>query len=191
MNAMRSQLTRHVFKRLLSSKPLVQHRHFSRLVRPRPDTRHVPFTIDSRCRRTFLGIFDKSQRDVRQPLLDPGMEKMLELDKRIHLIARPPPPRELVEALKSFVGAKLKAKQPVEDFHAVQMLQTIESVEERNTDGTPPWLTLQLLSSAMTLVAKGSQELMQIHNRLARTIYAAMQKRIAVGEQQELSLIHI
>lgn len=136
-----------------------------------------------------MGMFDKPQRDVRQPLLDPGMEKMLELDKRIHLIARPPPPRELVEALKSFVGAKLKAKQPVEDFHAAQMLQTIKSVEERNTDGAPPWLSLQLLSSAMTLVAKGSQELMQVHNQLARTIYAAMQKRVEAGEQQEVGAL--
>lgn len=134
-----------------------------------------------------MGLFDKPQKDLRQPLLDPGMEKMLELDKRIHLIARPPPAPELVTALKAFVESKLAKRQSLEDFHAAQVLQTIENLEERNEEGRPAWLNLYMLNSTLILAANGSQKIADVHNRLCRTIFKAMQQRVEAGEQQDLA----
>lgn len=129
--------------------------------------------------RTFFGgVFEKPVRDLKQPLLDPGMEKMLELDKRIHLIARLPPGEELVVALRAFVNAKYSKRAGFEDFHAVQVLQTVESLEGRNPESGEPWLTVQDLSLLLRVIANGRVKLTEVHNALAKTAYRALQQRI-------------
>lgn len=114
---------------------------------------------------------------MRQPLLDPGMEKMLELDKRIHLIARLPPPQELANAFKDFVAAKTNKSQPIEDFHAVQLLQTLESLETRNVDGESAWLEAGVINGALRVIADSSSKLTPVHNKLARALFQALVNR--------------
>jgi len=109
------------------------------------------------------------------------MEKMLELDKRIHLIARLPPGEELVVALRAFVDSKYSRRTGFEDFHALQVVQTVESLEARNPPGAQPWLSEQDLSRLLEVIAKSSKgraKLTDVHTKLARIVYNALQSRI-------------
>jgi len=105
------------------------------------------------------------------------MEKMLELNKRIHLIARLPAAEELVIALREFINSKHPRRLGFEDFQAVQVLQTVESLEMRNPEGGEAWLSLQDLSAMLEVIAKGRAKLTDVHTKLARLVYNASQAR--------------
>lgn len=173
---MKSHLTRRVFRRLLLSQPVLPHRNFHHPPRLRTipqNGRRRPSVVQV---RTFFGLFQQPQRDIREPLLDPGMEKMLELDKRIHLIARLPPPEDLSRAFKIFIQAKRDRNQIIEDFHATQLLQTLNAIEEATVDGQQRWLSPDELQLALRVLADQSSEFTKIHNALARALFAAIRR---------------
>lgn len=113
---------------------------------------------------------------------------MLELDKRIHLIARLPPPKELAAAWNAFIASRQARNTSIEDFHAVQVLQTLQSVEERNEQGQPPWLSHTDLNRALVLVANGRAKLTEIHNKLARVIYQGLQDRLSRSDATDAEM---
>ena len=83
---------------------------------------------------------------------------MLELDKRIHLIARLPPAEDLAKAFNAFIASRRKSKRPVQDFHAAQLLQTFKTIEDYDKEeGKGPYFTETELYHALETLASISR----------------------------------
>ena len=175
-----SRLTRRVFRRLRSNQPLVSHRQLHRtaprLLRPR----HAQITLAVVPARTFIGgLFKKQEGDIRKPLLDPGMDKMLELDRRIHLVARLPPQKDLVQAFNAFIDTKIKRKRAIQDFQALQLLQTLEILEKRHVPDGSPSLDNAALRAGLQAISQVPPDsgYTEAHNKLARALFQAIRDR--------------
>lgn len=186
---MRSHLTRRVFRRLLANQPVVRHRPLHSQTRDLNRSRHGGILQNRPQRRSFFGLFQQREKDIKDSQFDPGLEKMLELDRRLHLIARLPPARELVQAFRVFVADKLERKRCIEDFAAAQLLQTLTTLEEhedlieekaRNENGDAASFDLtvdDLRSLLKALESKVGQTYTKTHNELAQAVWKALEKR--------------
>lgn len=170
--AMRSQLTRSVFRRLLSNEGLTfrcpsqasliqRHRHHASqsLLRPSP-------------RRTLFGFSSKPPREPKDPDLIPGFSKMLNLGVMRNIHARPPPAPEIVAAWRSFYQYKLSRKEPINNLQARHVLKTFQHLqtirEEVEDKGRLNAEDLRRMRKALLLMPNDKTDL---HNKLAREIY--------------------
>lgn len=125
-------------------------------------------------------MFDqKPARDLREPLLDPGMRQMLELERRIHLVARLPHPEKLSAAFNAFIKVKQDTGQPIEDFHVARLLQTFNALEEDDNKSLPAgkqwWLHFNDMRRALLVLASAPEEkITKLHNGFARRLYERM-----------------
>ncbi|CAG8978372.1 hypothetical protein HYALB_00010390 [Hymenoscyphus albidus] len=133
---MRSQLTRSVFRRLLSTEgltfPCPSQSALHLRLRPRvQSSRHL--SPDSRRpqRRTFFDLLGPAERRQKEPVLDPGFEKLAEFSKLRNLGARLPLDHELVDAWDHFFRFKIWAKQPVNSLQAMHVLQVFEYLRDK------------------------------------------------------------
>ncbi|KAI0134055.1 hypothetical protein BJ170DRAFT_591048 [Xylariales sp. AK1849] len=103
---MRSQLTRHVLRRLRA------HTHQGMLpLSPttRSSIRAYPVAyrvVTPNQRRTFLGFFQKAPRILKEPDVEPGYEELLKYGAMKKDNLRPPPREELVKAFRDFFKHK-------------------------------------------------------------------------------------
>ncbi|KAB8346097.1 hypothetical protein FH972_023145 [Carpinus fangiana] len=181
LQVMPSHLTRHVFRRLLHDQPVIRHAAPTRHPFLRPFTHHGRAIINTHHARTFMNIFGQSDKDLREPFMDPGMEKMLELDKRIHLVARLPPRKDLALAFNSFIAAKRKTNLPIQDFHATRLVQTLDVIESAQKGDHTPGLSYNDLLVALQLLGESSLKLTAPHAQLARMIYKSLDLRVNEG----------
>ncbi|KAK1831577.1 complex I intermediate-associated protein 84, mitochondrial [Podospora conica] len=117
-----SHLTRRVYRRLLAGHgllrpcPAVSSRFFTQC-RPRPPSllpvRHTP-----QQRRSFLGIFAKPPREVKEPVLEPGYESLLQFRSLENENLRIPPRDQLVNAFRKFVYFKWQNKDEMNSTQA-------------------------------------------------------------------------
>lgn len=118
---MPSQLTRQVFQRIISNEPIVyrgclRRQGFSSIAHAH-DGRRI--YLARKCalpvgrrhqRRTLFGLGGmfrpKAPRDSREANYVPGIEKMVEFEKRERMKARLPPVEDIAEALRAFIKHK-------------------------------------------------------------------------------------
>ena len=117
------------------------------------------------------------------------MPKMLELEKRIHLVARLPPPGVLAKAFNDFVAAKKSRGLPIEDFHVMRLLQTLKTIndleKEEMTKG--PHFTQEQLWDALTTLSDGSvNSLTPIHGDIVRLVHKKL-VQVATKEATDLN----
>lgn len=113
------------------------------------------------------------------------MDKMLELEKRIHLIARLPPPEVLARAFNQFIASRKSQKLPMEDFHVARLIQTFKTIEEQEKeDGSKgPLFTHDELISAMMTLSTGSEgSLMTSHTELVRLVHEKLVRAWALTD---------
>ncbi|KAK5114528.1 hypothetical protein LTR62_002463 [Meristemomyces frigidus] len=144
---MSSHLTRQVFRQLLANEPItfrgcLRRRHYH-VVAPK-----APAVITfRRCngigpqyrslqqRRGFLNMFRmKPKREAKEADMDPGLDVMMELEKRTRLKARLPSKKEVAQASQAFFESKFKNRQPVEDNQARLALQSLRYCSEGEAD---------------------------------------------------------
>ncbi|KAI9718131.1 MAG: hypothetical protein M1828_006829 [Chrysothrix sp. TS-e1954] len=114
------------------------------------------------------------------------MRKMLELDRRIHLLARKPPVEQLADAFNEFILSKERQQNKtqrrprIEDFHAALLLQTFVSIEEaesgEDSKSGRSMLTSRDLDRALRMLATNEENLTSVHNTLARRINNALSR---------------
>jgi len=110
------------------------------------------------------------------------MDKMLELDKRIHLVARLPLTEDLITAFNAFISSRNKRQRPIEDFHAVRLLQTLQTIEkqQQQSRGQHPITDLPTFVShlrlALDTINRYPKRLTKTHNALGRAIFKAYEK---------------
>ncbi|KXL47839.1 hypothetical protein M433DRAFT_63732 [Acidomyces richmondensis BFW] len=146
---MPSQLTREVFRRLLASEPIV-HRGCLR----RHSYRNAPLALGRRGtsnphngpvfprhdqRRSFFNfsLFKRSGRELIDPSMLPGMEKMMELEKMQRMRTRLPSPEAVAEAFAQFVDAKFRSSRYVEDNEAALSLRSLRYIYSDQLAGIP------------------------------------------------------
>ncbi|KAK0614139.1 hypothetical protein B0T14DRAFT_437805 [Immersiella caudata] len=118
---MRSQLTRNVYRRLLTGHGLLRPcpapsgRCYYSQVRPKLPA-HSLFRHP--LRRTFLGLFQAPPRELKEPEIEPGYDVLLKFRAMETENARPPPREELVHGLAQFFRHKRKSHVPITETQA-------------------------------------------------------------------------
>lgn len=137
---MPSLLTRDIFRRLLASEPIVHRgcvrRHgyrnaplvLGRRGAPHPHNAPVSPRFDQRRSLFSFGLFKRSGREMIDPNMLPGMEKMMELEKMQRMSARLPSPEVVAEAFAQFVDAKFRSSRYVEDNEAAHSLRSLRYI---------------------------------------------------------------
>lgn len=118
------------------------------------------------------------------------MDKMLELDKRIHLVARLPPTEDLITAFNAFVSSRNKRQRPIEDFHAVRLLQTLQTIEKQHNPMGHSAITdlstfVSHLRLALDIINRYPKRLTKTHNALGRAIFKAYERYSSDVSQTE------
>ena len=134
--------------------------------------------------RSLFGFSRKPARQVKDADLAPGIAKMSELDHASSLNTRPPDAGELVEAFQELFDAKIAAKEPLEDFEALNALRTLLHLEHLPVVDGKPWLgwsyvRMGLLIPTRTPGHTDEMHKVQAHKRLAYALY-----EVLVGRKQ-------
>ncbi|KAG8428183.1 hypothetical protein J3459_005969 [Metarhizium acridum] len=85
--------------------------------------------------RTFLNaLFQKPPREIRQPEYEPGWMQVMVWRSRMLDNLRPPPRKELIDALRKLMQSKLKRKIPLNSTQALQCRRLLEYLTTSDGD---------------------------------------------------------
>ncbi|RFU23638.1 hypothetical protein B7463_g12700, partial [Scytalidium lignicola] len=139
----------------------------------------------------MFGFSRNQPRQPRDPELDPGLRKMLDLNVIEKSQARPPPSNELVNAFNTFISHKHRAKAALNNIQAQHVLRTFKHLQRANTEEDDFGLSLEDLRLASRVLLKIPKDKTGTHNELARALYAEITKRTsAEGDEDHLDLRH-
>jgi hypothetical protein len=178
---MPSHLTRYVFRRLLSNKPIIFRC-------PHQIEQHVQrrngalSAIRPPSKRTLFGFSIKPPRQIRDTDVQPGVKKMMDLFLMDKIRARPPPAPELVKAFKAFFTYKLKTKEAVNDILAQHALRTFRHLRDTNTNEADFGLSLSDLITTRDVMMKMPDDKLNTHNEFARELFTEISRR-KLGEK--------
>ena len=168
---MRSQLTRSVFRRLLSHEGLLFHCPRQAILTSPYRSRNGSSTIlRAPQRRNLWGFSNKPQRQQKIRHIPPGLEIMLELSHRLKVNEQPPATAKLIDGWKLFLTTKSKNKEPMLEYQAKAVLQTFNHLEAEERKGKQGLTRedMSLASIALRFIPKDKTE---PHNQLARLLY--------------------
>ena len=177
-SAMKNQLTRHVFQRILYNELYSQTRCW---FRPRMQQclqmRRLAI-LPTVARRNLWGFSRKPPREQKPVDLDPGLGLMLELNERLGMRTRPPPPVDLARAFNDFFRHRRNFPTPLVELQAEHVLNTFLFLRDNYTEVEDFGLSsdeLRVALNALKNVPKhGSYE---IHNELSRVLFEEIKKR--------------
>ncbi|KAG0652266.1 complex I intermediate-associated [Hyphodiscus hymeniophilus] len=172
---MRSQLTRSVFLRLLSNKPLVFRcsTRFSLRLTPRYGMQRTS------AKRSLFGFSRKPPREPRAPELAPGLSKMLDLNKMLKIGARPPPASQISQAFRSYFAYKDHNKTGLNELQAGHVLRTFEYLQKFNSEEEGFGLPNEVLRCALVNIAILPTGNGETHSRFARAVFQELRERKA------------
>ena len=104
---------------------------------------------------------------------------MMELNRRLSMGARAPPPQQLAKAFVDFFRSKQKAALALEDIHAQYALETFQHLQRIYVEDPSFGLTseeLRMAMSMLTVVGSGKYQY-KAHNELAKAIFEELKKR--------------
>lgn len=181
---MPSHLTRRVYRRLLAGHglirpcPAVSGRFFTQC-RPRP-----PSLLSVRApqqRRTFLGIFAKPPREVKEPLLEPGYESLLQFRSLENENLRTPPRDQLVDAFRRFVYFKWENKgelNPTQAFLIYRvLLHLLDPKNYAEGEGVYDDIAVEDLATTLEVVNVVPRGKTDTHLELARLVFKELEWR--------------
>ncbi|KAK1754672.1 hypothetical protein QBC47DRAFT_384596 [Echria macrotheca] len=180
--AMRSHLTRDVYRRLLASHGLVRPyptssvRCFSQQCRVRPLRQPLLRRPD---RRTFFAeLFQKPPREVKQPDFEPGYKDLFEFFVLKIDNLRLPDREALVKALDRFVAFKERHSRAVNLTQVVLLIRVLEHLletapEEGQTGGHVDSGCLEAILYILRWPPKSPDH----HVRLARLVHKELESR--------------
>ncbi|KAL1310996.1 hypothetical protein AAFC00_001216 [Neodothiora populina] len=167
---MPSQLSRVVFRNLLTNEPIVYPGCLRRPSRLRPALQ------PRRClqrpqRRGFFNIFSPPPtREALGASIDPGLEKLMELAKMERLNARLPPPEQVAQAFVKFFEYKRDRKEALEDVQAQYALQALSYLQAQHDE----FLALPSLRHALSVLETRPRQPSGVHAQLAIALYDAL-----------------
>ncbi|TVY92127.1 Complex I intermediate-associated protein, mitochondrial [Lachnellula willkommii] len=181
---MRSQLTRSVFRGLLSTEGLVFRCHASISTRRASRWRRGGYAgggmrvAGGIQQRSLFGFSRKEERKPKDPELLPGLETFIEFSNMQSLGARPPPVPHLVQAWKRFFEYKNKNNEPLNRIQATQVLRTFNYVKEfQIEEGVYDLSIVALKNARRALLLMPKDNAVDVHSELARGIYDELVRR--------------
>ncbi|KAI0202067.1 complex I intermediate-associated protein [Astrocystis sublimbata] len=188
---MRSQVTRHVLRRppatraiatssVRSAAPLSFFR--KHVVAPRA-TGIVPAG-------TFLSLFKKPPRILKEIEAEPGYEQLLSYQVAQNDYLRPPSIPDLVKAWRDFFGYKSKHNRVVNSTQALCALRVLEYLV-RPENIAPVTLSLHDLHGSMKCLEKPPRDDPEFHLELSKSLYTEIRRRelnIEPGRLQNVTL---
>ncbi|KAI0885454.1 complex I intermediate-associated protein [Annulohypoxylon maeteangense] len=186
---MRSQLTRHVLRRLLASDahvPLLPLRSTFVLSRSRPTFRVYP--VGSRVvrtiqKRTFVKEFfgQKSPRALKQLETEPGYATLLRFHASENIgvqdSRRPPTPDELVTAWREFFAYKTRHRRAVNSTQALSAHRVLLHLSSSSANSRSALLSKSDLRNAMECLLKPPRDYFEHHVDFSKEIYSEIKKR--------------
>ncbi|KAI1380658.1 complex I intermediate-associated protein [Hypoxylon crocopeplum] len=177
---MRSQLTRHVLRRLLASEAPAAL--LPTYIRPRP-TLHI-YPVRSRGaripqRRTFMKLFQKPPRTVKELDTEPGYTALLQLIGAKDANIRPPLPAELVKAWREFFAYKTRYGRVVNSTQAVCAHQVLLHLSSQSANDRDMQLSDDDLRNARECLLKMPRDDFRPHIEFSREIYSELKRRYA------------
>jgi hypothetical protein len=148
---MPSHLTRVVFRSILANEPLLYRGCRHRPLRPSLITHYGARALPQPQRRTLFGNFFKSQRKIKKMDMPEGLETMSELSHAQQIAARPPTPKDVAAAFKSFFATK---RGTLEDFHVRIAHNAFVYLIQHPQHNGDPWFTRQELMAILSLLAR-------------------------------------
>ncbi|KAI1483042.1 hypothetical protein F4774DRAFT_416640 [Daldinia eschscholtzii] len=175
---MRSQLTRHVLRRILASEAHVALPPCFVSSRPaihiHPVRYRVARTIQ---RRTFLKLFQKPPRVLKELDAEPGYETLLQFQAAEKNSIRPPMPDELVKAWRELFEYKTKHSRVVNSTQALCALRVLLHLNILPTNREDKQLSDEDLRTARDCLLKPPRDDPTTHLELSREIYAELKRR--------------
>ncbi|KAI1142513.1 complex I intermediate-associated protein [Hypoxylon sp. FL0543] len=175
---MRSQLARHVLRRLLASEASVALPPAFLL--PRPTFRVYPVrtrVARSVQRRTFFNLFQKPPRALKQLDSEPGYETLLQFRAAETDSVRPPPLAELIGAWREFFAYKTRHGRVVNSTQAECAHRALLYLSSQSADERGWLLSDDDLRIAMECLLKPPRDHFKNHVELSKAIYAELQRR--------------
>lgn len=186
---MQTHLTRRVLRCILVNEPIPHSlcssaRSYSTTSRwhtKRHPSRHQQCSTDTHQRRSIFSFFSPRRQDAASIGSDPGVEKMMEFEKRVRLRARLVPVDVMEEAIGAYLRKRKELGQAIPDTHIRLLHQSFEyvlrerrkEIAESNEDWTQQPLsanmvaTLHAAAKALCLEGEGTTE---DHVRLVRLL---------------------
>ncbi|KAH7025985.1 pentatricopeptide repeat domain-containing protein [Microdochium trichocladiopsis] len=182
---MRSQLTRHVLRRLQLSTGRLAATPQCLCIAPRPIFR--PYPVGCRVvrtpvqRRTFLGgIFKKEPRALKDVEAEPGYETLLLFLANRKEGTRLPSRAELLQAWREFFAYKTKYERTINSTQAYCALEVLRYLEEQqeNPDDSDSSATLSEddLRLARDSLSISPTDTPENHVELARSLFSVMRR---------------
>lgn len=125
-----------------------------------------------------MGLFRKPKRESREADMDPGLDKMMELEKMTRLKARLPPPEDVVRALRAFSLHKRNTGTAIADNQARLLLQSLQYGDSASARSSgEPAIRISLLQDLVEALLSTirQQRIMREHVDLAKELHTRLQ----------------
>ncbi|KAK0108109.1 hypothetical protein ONS95_002931 [Cadophora gregata] len=186
--AMRSQLTRSVFRRLLSNEGLIFHCPSRTALLSRHSHRHAsPYVIRPSARRTLFGFSQKPPRQQKEPSLAPGLKPMLDLSLMDKIQARPPPAKDLVKAWRTFFGHKSSKPEGFNSIQAQHVLRVFKHLQKLDSQDEDCRLNVEDLRLPIRALYKLPEDNGDMHAELAKLLHTEWLKHPVEDESRRQS----
>ncbi|OTB07082.1 hypothetical protein M426DRAFT_54367 [Hypoxylon sp. CI-4A] len=175
---MRSQLARHVLRRLLASEaPVALPPAF---ILPRP-TSHIYFgrskvtrTVQ---RRNFMNLFKKAPRALKELDAEPGYETLLQFRAAENDSVRPPPRVELVKAWREFFAYKTRYERVVNATQALCAHRLLLYLSSQPASSQDAQLSEDELRDARDCMLKPPRNDFTHHVGFSKAVYSEIKRR--------------
>jgi len=177
-STIKTQLTRHVFRRILYNElysetscwfrpPMQQCLHARRVAK-------MPVVA----RRNLWGFSRKPQREQKPVDLDPGLGRMLDLNEMLRKRTRPPPPADLARAFIDFFRHRQTFPTPLEVMQAEHALNTFLYLQQNYTEVEGFGLSSEELRVAMNALKNVPKDGdYSAHNELSMALFKETKQR--------------
>lgn len=187
---MRSQLARHVLRRLLASElpgALPPSFLFSRpALRTYPVRSRVARTPQ---RRSFIKLFQKAPRTLKEIDAEPGYETLLQFRAAENDSVRPPPRVELVKAWREFFAYKTRHGRVVNSTQALCAQRVLLYLSSQSTNERDGQLSEEDLRNARECFSKPPRDDFTHHLEFSRAVYTELKQRGAHQAKDFYSLV--
>ncbi|KAI8939073.1 hypothetical protein NX059_004912 [Plenodomus lindquistii] len=180
---MPSHLTRLVFRTITANEPLLYRGCCHRAPRPRTLTQHGARPLPRSQQRTFLD-FLKPRRRLKKADMPTGLNEMAEVTHAFDTSVRPPPPREIAAAFRSFFAQNRQ----YDDFHMVHAYNAFQYLLQNPKDDGSPWISRQELDKdifgSMMLDSRQPEVIGTAHLKFGRLLLAELERLLQAEAEQ-------
>ncbi|KAK3327837.1 hypothetical protein B0T19DRAFT_175339 [Cercophora scortea] len=186
---MRSHLTRNVYRRLLAGHGLVRP-----CSGPAPALaiRHarqpMQLLVRRPSRRSFIGIFQKPPRELKEPELEPGYNALLLFRSMESDDARPPSRESLLLGLRQLLRHKKRFHKVMNTTQAFLTLRLLRYLLANPSEDVGDDLDLDDMRLALDIVIKPPKGDDEHHLELSRLLFEEIGRRVTSSSELDMGL---